>query len=544
MTGEGSPEPPEVFPAAGPAPLDHAPAAPPPEDESGEPWRRLSPRSVLAAPLGVLANLLPALIALVLLGGRDSWQLWGSGLTLAAVAAHTVSLCLTTRYRVGEDHVELRTGWLLRRHRAVPLDRVRTVDLTANPVHRLLRLTVVRIGTGRQDHGAEDELTLDAVPRAEAQRLREVVLSRATLASSAGTATAGDADEARADAAEPTVLAEMQPRWLRYAPLTLSGMLAVSALVGGAIQLLQELDIRPEHVMPLLRSLLDLRELPVLTVVGVAAGAVLVISTLASLVVYLLSYWNYRLTREPDGTLRVRRGLLTTRSVSLEERRLRGVELTEALLLRAGRGARCDAVTTGLGTGEGSGLLLPPAPRAEAHRVAAEVLRTAESPTRVALRRHPRAALVRRLVRTVVPTLLLAGVLLVLSWAGWAPFWSWPTALALLPVAVLLGWDRYRSLGHALTERHLVRRSGSVRRSTVALERDGIIGWRITQSLFQRRVGLATVGVVTAAGIGVHTVVDVDFADGLALAEAAVPDLLTPFLDHDDHRSATGTDAG
>jgi putative membrane protein len=120
------------------------------------------------------------------------------------------------------------------------------------------------------------------------------------------------------------------------------------------------------------------------------------------------------------------------------------------------------------------------------------------------------------------------------------PNWPWEITLALLPVAALLGWDRYRNLGHVLTERHLVARSGSLVRETVALQRTGIIGWRLHRSFFQRRAGLVTVVATTAAGDGAYHVIDVAEADGLALADAAVPDLLRPFLVHDeaDARSA------
>lgn len=67
------------------------------------------------------------------------------------------------------------------------------------------------------------------------------------------------------------------------------------------------------------------------------------------------------------------------------------------------------------------------------------------------------------------------------TWSAVLTF-TWPTALALVPVAVLLGWDRYRSLGHALTDRYLVARNGSITRVTVALQRTGIIGWHLTQT--------------------------------------------------------------
>jgi putative membrane protein len=69
-----------------------------------------------------------------------------------------------------------------------------------------------------------------------------------------------------------------------------------------------------------------------------------------------------------------------------------------------------------------------------------------------------------------------------------------------------------------------------VQRRTIALQRAGVIGWTFRQSVFQRRAGLVEVVAVTAAGAGGYTVLDVSAPDGVALADATTPHLLTPFL--------------
>ncbi len=115
-------------------------------------------------------------------------------------------------------------------------------------------------------------------------------------------------------------------------------------------------------------------------------------------------------------------------------------------------------------------------------------------------------------------------------------------SLVLLPVAAWLAVDRYRSLGHALTARHLVTRLGGLRRRTVALQRDGVIGWTVRQSVFQRRAGVVTAEAVTAAGRGGYLVLDVAADDAVALADAVTPELLTPFLSDERHFRRTGSD--
>ena len=97
-------------------------------------------------------------------------------------------------------------------------------------------------------------------------------------------------------------------------------------------------------------------------------------------------------------------------------------------------------------------------------------------------------------------------------------------AVVLLAAAgVATGVASYRHLGHALAPGHLVSGAGALQRSRTVLERDGIIGWVVRQSWFQRRVGLATLVATTAAGPESVVVVDLPLAQAIALADAATP---------------------
>jgi putative membrane protein len=247
----------------------------------------------------------------------------------------------------------------------------------------------------------------------------------------------------------------------------------------------------------------------------------------------VVAFWAFRLSRQDTGTLHVTRGLFTTRATTIEERRLRGVELSEPLLLRAVRGARCIAIATGLRVGRGAerggSLLLPPAPRDEAVRVAAAVLGDAV-PMTVELTGHGPRATRRRYVRALVLAALLPAGLAVLWWLADWPAWVPLSGLLALPAAVALAADRARSLGHAVTGGHLVVRQGSVVRRRSALARDGIIGWHLRQSIFQRRAGLVTVIATTAAGRQHYSLPDVPVAASVPVVDRTTPGLLDPFL--------------
>jgi putative membrane protein len=494
-------------------------------------WQRLNVRMLAVTPLRQFAGFLPVIAIVLVIGVRQDLGDRVYGLVAAALAVVLVGVLrwLTTRYRITSERVELRSGLLFRSARSVPRDRIRSVDLTAGPVHRLFGLSVVQIGTGEGSDGAESrELTLDAVSAADADRMRQRLLQSAYL-------------EGTSVSAPPaaTELAALNWSWLRFAPLTASSLVAVGAVAGAIGQLIGDVGTDVVDVGGVGERL---SMAPLWLGVAAFAVLVLVIAVVGSVLLFVEAWWGFRLIREAGGALRIRRGLLTTRSVSLEERRLRGIEVVEPVLLRLGRGARTVAVATGLGEhrGQGRGTLLPPAPRDEAHRVSGAVLFEDPSPTRTVLRRHPLVALRRRLVRAAVPVLAASGAL----WLVPAPAWvAWAT-LGLLPLTVLLALDAYRNLGHAVTNRYLVARHGAGVRDTVALQRCGVIGWTVSQSLFQRRAGLVTVTATTAAGNGGYRVIDVATAEGLAVAEQVVPGLLEPFLQRDMSDAADTLSSG
>lgn len=480
-------------------------------------WQRLDARMLAVTPLRQLAGFLPVVLVVLVVGARDlDGRFYGLLAAILAVVLAGIARWFTTRYRVTDERVELRSGLLFRRRRSVPRDRIRTVDLTAGPVHRLFGLAVLNIGTGQRTEGTDaGEMSLDAVSAAEADRLRRRLLERAAVT------------QPEAQAPPEQVIARLDWSWLRYAPLTTSSLVAVGAVAGAAGQLAGDLGVDPTDVDAINGAREQLDTAPLWLGATVFAVFVLIVAVLGSILIFVEGWWGFRLVREAGGTLRVRRGALTTRSISLEERRMRGVEISEPLLLRVGRGGRLAAIATGLGgsRGEGRGTLLPPAPVAEAHRVAAAVLAEAAAPTTAPLRRHPAAALRRRLLRGALPV-PVAVVLWLLPVASWIPW----VVVALLPLTLLLAVDAYRNLGHGLTQRYLVTRHGAGVRRCAALQRSGVIGWTVSQSVFQRRAGLVTLVATTAAGSGGYAVHDVATSDGLAVAEAAVPGLLGPFL--------------
>lgn len=450
-----------------------------------------------------------------------TWVLSGATLLIVGGVIVDYIRLRKTRYRLTDERMELRKGILFTQRRSLARERIRAVDLNANPLLRPFGLVTVSVGTGEQSGGAPGKavqtLVLDPVSRTEGERLRAILLDRPLQ----------DGTPGRADGQ----LSAWRPAWIRYAPLSIWTPALAGLVVGGAFQVS---GWAGQDGLPYRMARDAAERYGVWTTLIVGAVGFVLLGVIGTLALTAEGWWNFRLDREPGGTLRVRRGLLTTRSLSLEERRIRGVDLVEPLGVRLAGAARLDVIATGLKRDDGSSeqkTLQPAAPREHTLAVAADV---AGIDPDVALAGHPTAARARRLRWAAMAILALAAiVVLLLAW--WSPSGFWTTVIVAAAVVaavalVVIALDAYRGLGHALGATHLVARRGSVRRTTAFLERDGVIGWKISQSIFQRRAGLMTVTATTAAGSGQYSIVDADDHEVLDVAAEAVPGLLAPFL--------------
>lgn len=486
-------------------------------------WRRLSARMLLVHPVHEVVRALPALVGVLFLGASNGNGRWWTLGVLVIVVAFSILRWVTTRFRITADQVQLRTGLLRRRTTATPIDRVRTVDVSAHALQRALGLAKVVIGTGTSDR-SKPGLALDGLPAPAANRLRAELLHRTPQ-------TAPSAGSGAVTAPEETELARLELSWIHFAPLTLSGALTALAVAGIAWNVGNQSGLGGSA----LRSANGhLRQTPVwLSLVQVGVGVVVLVSVLA-VVGYVLAFWHFRLTRHPSGTVHVQRGLLTNRGTSISEHRLRGVELSEPLLLRLGGGARVLAVATGLRVGRdgerGASMLLPPAPAAEARRVASVLVgnaTTIDGP----LIPHGRRAGIRRFTRAGAPCLVLTlGTTVGWLLGGWPLWWPLVTLVPLL-LAPAVALDRYRALGHRVVNGFLVTRFGSLARRRNVLANDAIIGWNLDQSFWQRRAGLVTVTATTAAGKQGYPVFDLGTAQAVPLMSSASPGLLDGFIE-------------
>ena len=147
-----------------------------------EGWRRLSPRMLAVHPVMELRRLIFPLLAVAIglrsgNGADGGW--WALGIGVLGIGLGFLRY-FTTSFRITPTHVQVRRGLLRRRVLTVPRDRIRSVDVTSNVLHRIFGLARVTVGTGRTDMKS-DGVKLDGLSAAAAENLHRELLDRKSV---------------------------------------------------------------------------------------------------------------------------------------------------------------------------------------------------------------------------------------------------------------------------------------------------------------------------------------------------------------------------
>ncbi|MEC4614600.1 PH domain-containing protein [Tsukamurella tyrosinosolvens] len=493
---------------------------------SDDGWNRLSPWGIGTRVIKAVPSLIPALIGVFFLGRA-------AGPVFFVIAGVAISVLvgllpwLTTRWRVTEDQLELRHGLVRKVSATARRDRIRSVDVTAGPIERALKLRKVVVGTGVG--GKESALELDPIPADVAEQLGRDLLRRTAAPSATETPGEDGTEAAPALAAPEEELARLRPEWIRFAPFSLTGFAVVAAGAGIGFRIVDEAGLRERGSEIAESWFVKILDLGAAVVIPAAVVLVIVVSILVSVLAYVLAFWGFRLVRRSDGALHTSRGLISTVAATIERKRVRGVQLHEPVLMRLPGGAKLRAIATGT---DRNPTLLPPAPRAEAVQVADEILgrpgvveARLEAHGPVAVRRRYTRASAAVALPAVVFAALAVGAALIPDW--WALF---PAAVALVLLVGSLGTAsvRARHLGSVTNGSTVSIGAPTLARTRTVLEFDGVTGFVTRETFFQRRAGVATLTVATAAGA--FGAVDVTPERAADLARTVHPEIVTGFL--------------
>lgn len=403
------------------------------------------------------------------------------------------------RWRLDADELLLRSGVLNRQNRVIPLARVQNVEVRQGLLQRMFGVAELRVETAGT--GLQAEAVLSVLGLEEAQALRTELLAR-RRASAAVMAPADSVDGAAAvpvdrPAAEP--LARLTTWDLLLAGATANEAGVIAAAAAGLLQFTE--DLPGDLFEQVIRQAVE-RTAGAWVVVGLAGVVgLMLVGWMISIAGALVRYHGYTLTVD-GGEMRKRYGLLTVHEASVPLRRVQAIRLEETFLRRWLGLASLMIETAGGSPGErgGAEAFVPIARRRDVGRLVRGIFGDAEVDDATFQRVHPKAE--RRLRRRYLFVFLLM----------WAPFWAarWfniepagmlaPYVAILLPLPWLAARWEYQGRGWSLPPGYVLARSGVLNRVTWIVPDRKLQTLHVADSPFQRRLGLATLVVDTAAG--------------------------------------------
>jgi putative membrane protein len=387
------------------------------------------------------------------------------------------------RYGLTGEELVLDYGVLRRDHRVLPLARVQSIDVRQSALQRLFGVAELHVETAG---GETTEAVLSVLGIREAEALRTELLSRRT---------AVEAEPAAGS--PPTVLARLSTGDLVLAGGTSNEAGIIAALLIGAVELIYEFRVPVPLPGVDLRALIF--ERPVADVVRttvVLGVAVVLLAWIFSIAGALLHYRGFTLERTRNE-LHKRYGALSRRETSIPLERVQAVRIEESLLRRQLGLAALKIETAGAAPGQGAHRGVEAyLPLARTHQVPGLVAAVFEDLAYGSLEFRPVHPLARlhALVRYSAPLLALAAGLTV----GFGTRWLW--LLALGPLVYLAAHAHTRNLGYAAAPGYVALRGGFFTRTTWIVPKRRVQTLHLRETPFQRRHGLATLGVDTAAG--------------------------------------------
>lgn len=309
--------------------------------------RRLHPLSFLFAIQESAKQLIfPAVVALFAARSRDAWELW-AGLFIVPLAVMALGRALSFRYSFEPTELVIRSGFVFRRVRHIPYDRVQNVDAVQNLLHRLFGVIEVRVETGG---GNETEAIMRVVGQDALDEIRGRVFAQRAAAAAASTATPEGAN----------VLLAMPPREVFLFGLVHGrGTIVLGALFG----LLWEFGLMDRTggaffgtgaegrgaFRQFVRAIFDGAAFPLqelgLSILGLFV--LLGIFRVASALWTSLAYYGFTVRRSGDD-LRCEYGLLTRVASTIPVRRIQKLTIREGPWHRLG-----DRVSVGVQTAGG-----------------------------------------------------------------------------------------------------------------------------------------------------------------------------------------------
>ncbi|WMS89194.1 PH domain-containing protein [Pleionea litopenaei] len=470
--------------------------------------RKLHPMSWLFIVIAMVKSFfVPVLIALVA-GGSDSYELIG-GIVVVPAILFAIVQYVVYRYHLQPNEIVIREGVLFKNIRHVKYDRIQNVNLSRNPLHRLLGVAELELESAS---GGKPEATMRVVAMSAVEEMNEYIRAAKQKETSLSSA-ASKKEEPQTNHDESLGHSILQLDILELVKagiISNKGMVVVAFAFGilGQTRTLEKFFNKVEDWLnPWMEQISWGLDHPVMVTLMIFFGAIafFVAIRVLSIIFMIVTYFGFDLQRQ-TGQLKLKFGLLTQRHATIPLQRIQMLSIVEGVLHRWFNRVAIRIATAGGNVNhqqqqENSARWLAPILATEDTEsfiadVQPHISQTTDQWHGVAQRGW------LRLLR------LYSGILIILIGLSWFKFQYWSLlGFALLPFIILYSRKTVAAMRYGFTKDTLVYKSGWLTRYHSFIPLNKIQNIQRIETFFDRRNRMAKIQVdVAGLDLSRHTV--------------------------------------
>lgn len=495
----------------------------------------LHPISLVFSVIGqVKSNLIPAIFGV--LGAANGNLFYISLALIFLVPSFVISIIryFTVRYRISDGELVVNEGLFFRRTRTVPVERIQNIDLVQGVLHRIFKVAQVRVETAS---GTKPEAVLNVLSLSQVELLRRNVFDQKTadihVVDKATSLTSVSSDSATHDHFPPkdalgkfaakkeeleaSTILKIPLSWLAKAGFASNrGLIMVSVLLGLYFQFDrrqgQDYDFRF-----LSQWLPDLSNPYALTAAVIAASILgLVLLRILGVGWYILRFFGYRLNLSGED-LKISCGLFTKVSATVPRKRIQFISIHSNFVSRLLGLSSIRIETAGGASSENENAtttvsrrwFIPVIPTAEVTEMIGKLRPSLQwQPTE-----YDWQPLSHRAGRRMIRIAIFVSLLLMPIGYYFFEIWGCSITLIALPFLVTYAIKKSRSVQFARTAFGVVYRSGILTRKISLTFFEKIQATTFAQTPFDRRWGMATLSVDTAAAGPADHAIEIKYLD-------------------------------
>ncbi|MCT2535148.1 PH domain-containing protein [Aquibacillus koreensis] len=433
--------------------------------------KRLHPAAMIFNVINLIRQFVYALIPVIVLSIGDAhfiYVMLGGSVLCILVIVHSVLNWFRFTYKIEDDQLLIEQGVFIRKNRTISKNRIQSIDLTQNIIHRIFGLTKVQIETAGSDSNVD--ATLSAVTFDEGQYIHQELKRKK------------EPSVTNDDSTEPE---HHNVRNISFKRLLIAGSTSGSfgVILGIFAFAFSEVEnLIPESTYERTTNWLISQTIQLLSVLGL----VLVLLTWAiGILGVVIKHGKFTVTRYEDE-LFITRGLLEKRQMTIPIKRIQAVSIKESLI-RQPLGFASISVEIAGGVHDNQPtetLIFPLLKKKEISSFLQDIVPEYQDVPST-FKHIPKRGLPYYLFRaSILPILAIIPLAIMLP-----DFVFIPCILVIL--SLLVGFARYRTAGIHLTKNQLTLQMRLFSKETVVLKQRRIQAFEKQQHVLHRKQKLA-----------------------------------------------------